>query len=73
MDEPESSYPMNLETITQKQLNELEQQIRQLMGTMKKAKLQNSPFFESLQTLAQELETARHKHFDEVNSEYSSY
>ena len=64
---------MNLEAITRKQSNDLEQQIRQLMVTMRKARLHESSYFESLQTLAQELEKVRHEQFDDTNSEYSSY
>jgi hypothetical protein len=64
---------MNLETISRKQLNALEQQTRQLLGTLKSAKLQSEPLFESLQQLARELEQVRHERFDETNSEYHTY
>ena len=64
---------MNLENIPRKQLNSLEQQARQLMGTMRKARLQNDPLFESLQMLSQALEKMRHEQFDEANSEYHTY
>ena len=64
---------MNLENMSRKQLNELEQQTRQLMVTMRKARLQDEPLFESLQTLAQALEKIRHEQFDETNSEYHTF
>ena len=64
---------MNLDNISRKQSNDLEQQARQLIDTMRKAKLQSEPLFESLQTLAQTLEKMRHGQFDETNSEYHTY
>ena len=64
---------MNLETVSRKQLNDLEQQVRQLLVTMRSAKLQVEPLTESLQELARELEQVRHERFDEANSEYHTY
>ena len=64
---------MNLETISRKQLNALEQQVRQLLLTIRSAKLQNDPLVEALKALAHELEQARCKRFDAVNSEYHTY
>ena len=61
---------MNLENLSRKQLNDLELQSRQLIETMRKAKLQTDSLFESLQTLTQELEKMRHEQFDEAKSEY---
>ena len=54
-------------------MNALEQQIRQLLGTLRSAKLQDDPLFESLQHLARELEQVRHERFDEANTEYHTY
>jgi hypothetical protein len=64
---------MKLENISRKQLNELEQQARQLMETMRKARLLDEPLFDALQTLAQALEKIRHEQFDQANSEYHTY
>ena len=64
---------MHLETITRKQQNELEQQIRQLLVTLRRTHLHDNPLFVSLQELAQELEQIRHGRFDEANSEYRTY
>lgn len=64
---------MNLETVPQKHLNELERQVRELMATMKKAKLQNEPLVETLKLFEQVLEETRRKRFDAVNSQYKSY
>ncbi|MBZ0304084.1 MAG: hypothetical protein K8J31_30385 [Anaerolineae bacterium] len=64
---------MNLESISRKQLNELEHCVRELLVTMRKAKLQNDPLAESLQALEQQLGEARRERFDEANPEYHTY
>ncbi len=64
---------MNLENLSRKQLNDLELQSRQLIETMRKARLQDDPLFESLDMLTQKLEKMRHEQFDEANSEYHTY
>ena len=64
---------MNLENLSRKQLNDLELQSRQLIETMRKARLQDDPLFESLDMLTQKLERMRHEQFDEANSEYHTY
>jgi ribosomal 50S subunit-associated protein YjgA (DUF615 family) len=64
---------MSLETISRKQLNDLEQQVGQLLVTIRRAKLENIPLIEALQKLEQELEQSRHERFDAANSEYQSY
>ena len=64
---------MNLDTISRKQLNDMEQQVKQLLGTIKRAKLENEPLVEALQQLEQELEEARHEQFDAINSEFHTY
>ena len=64
---------MNLENLTRKQLNELEHCVRELLLTMRKAKLQTDPLVESLKALEQELGKARRDQFDSKNSEYHTY
>ncbi len=64
---------MNLETLTRKQLNDIEHCVRELLLTMRKAKLQNDPLVESLKVLEQDLGKARREQFDATNSEYNSY
>ena len=64
---------MNLETISLKQVNELEYRVRELLIAMRKAKLQNDPLAESLKLLEQELGKARCERFDAANSEYQAY
>ena len=64
---------MNLETISRKQLNEVERCVRELLGTMRKAKLQNDPLVESLKLLEQELGEVRRERFDKANPEFQTY
>jgi predicted nucleic acid-binding Zn-ribbon protein len=64
---------MNLDTISRKQLNDLEQQVKQLLGTIHRAKLENIPLVEALQQLEHELEEARRAQFDSINSEFHTY
>ena len=64
---------MNLETLSQKQLNELEYCVRELLGTMRKAGLRNGPLVESLKLLEQELGENRRERFDAANPEYQTY
>jgi NAD-specific glutamate dehydrogenase len=64
---------MNFETISQKQLNDLEQQVSQLLTTIRRSKLDNEPLVAALQELARELEQDRQRRFDTANSEYSAY
>jgi len=64
---------MNLETISQKQLNDLEQQAKQLLVTIRRAKLENNPLVEALQQLEHALGEARRERFDTATSEYQSY
>lgn len=64
---------MNLEHVSQKHLNDLEHQVRQLVVTMQKAKLQDESLLEALKLLEHMLSETRRERFDAVNSKYSSY
>lgn len=64
---------MNLEGVSQKHRNDLEQQTGQLMVTLRRIKLENTPLIEALQQLALELELLRRERFDLTDSEFGSY
>ena len=64
---------MNLENLSQKQLNELERRVSELLNTMRKARLQNDPLIEALKLLEHELGETRRERFDAANSEYHTY
>jgi Zn-dependent M16 (insulinase) family peptidase len=64
---------MNFENVPQKHMNELELLVRELLAVMRKAKLQNESLEQALRQFEQELEDARRKRFDAVNSEYHTY
>jgi hypothetical protein len=67
--EQESPYRKNLETISRKQRNDLEQQVRQLLATMRKAKLENDSLVEALKQMEHDLEQIRRTSFDATNPE----
>ena len=64
---------MNLEPVSSKHINELEQLVTQLLATMRNAKLNEDPVYASLQALEQNLGQSRRDRFDETHAEYSSY
>lgn len=64
---------MELETISAKLLNELEQHIREVLVTLRKAKLQHEPIALSLYELEQEIGRVRRERFDARNTEYKAY
>ncbi len=64
---------MNLETVSRKDLNEMERLSRDLLALLRKAKLQNEPLAESLHAFETELGNMRRERFDEVNPGYRGY
>jgi hypothetical protein len=64
---------MNFESTSHTQLNALEHQVRDLLVALKKAKIENKPLTEALQSFEQMLGADRRERFDAVNSEYKSY
>lgn len=64
---------MDLDSLTPKHSNELEQMITQLLKTMRSAKLQNMPVYAALQELEQQLGEARRNRYDQNNSKYIGY
>lgn len=64
---------MSIETVPQKQLNELETHIRYLLVMLQKAKLQNEPVAELLRQFEVKLGEARRFRFDTSNPDYRGY
>lgn len=64
---------MNLENVSSKHLNELEQQLTELHATLRKAGLQGEPIVALLTELEQEIGRARRARYDAANPEYSGY
>lgn len=64
---------MNLETISRKQLIELEQCVQELLSLMRKTKVGDDSLRESLKSLEQKLGDDRRRRFDEANPEYKGY
>ena len=64
---------MDLDSVSQKRFNELEQITTQLLKTMHSAKLQDSSLYPSLQEFERELGDARRKRYDSNNTAYQGY
>jgi hypothetical protein len=64
---------MDLENVSIKQANELELLVKELLASMRKAKLNHRPLVEELQLFEQELGDTRRKRFDTAHPEYKSY
>lgn len=64
---------MDLNQVSIKHLGELEQQLTQLLKTMRSAKLSEEPIYSSLQLLEQQISQERRSRYDENNSEYHGY
>ena len=64
---------MQLETVSSKHINDLEQLALELMNVLRKAGLHNEPFAKGLHDFEDELGQARRARFDAANSEYASY
>jgi hypothetical protein len=64
---------MKLETISSKQLNEMERLSRELVTLMRKTKLQDEPLAAALHQLEVEIGKIRRIRFDEANPEYHAY
>lgn len=64
---------MDLENVSSKNLNELEQTLTAFQLSLRKAGLQNDPLALSLQEFKRELEQLRRARFDASNPQYSGY
>jgi hypothetical protein len=64
---------MELDSVSEKHRNELEQQITQMLKLMRTIKIHESPIYADLQALEQELGEARRKHFDKGDAEFGNY
>jgi hypothetical protein len=64
---------MDLDTVPQKRINELEQMTSQLLKTLRSSQLHRTPLYASLQEFEQALGEKRRSQFDENNSTYTGY
>lgn len=64
---------MDLESLSQKQLNQLELCVRELLAAMRKARVHDEPLVTSLKVFEDTLAKIRRERFDAANSEFSSY
>ncbi len=64
---------MNLDTISDKHVNELERLTRELLNAMRRAKFHDESLVTALQQLEIEASRIRRERFDEANSEFNGY
>lgn len=64
---------MNLDSLSNKQLNELERLASELRVMLKRAKLQDEALTKSLYTLEDEARKVRCQRFDEANPQFRGY
>lgn len=69
----ESESAMNLDTLTDKHLHELERLAKELLDVMRKAKLKDEPLAEQLHQLEIQAGNLRRERFDANNPEYRGY
>jgi ribosomal 50S subunit-associated protein YjgA (DUF615 family) len=64
---------MDLDTVSDKHLHELERLSKELLALLKKGKLTDLPLAESLRLLQAQAEKARHARFDDHNKEFQGF
>ncbi|HEX2908526.1 MAG TPA: hypothetical protein VHO69_16765 [Phototrophicaceae bacterium] len=64
---------MDLDSVSNKQLQELERLAQELLLVLRKAKLKDLPLIEELNQLVLESGKARRERFDAENTEYLGY
>lgn len=64
---------MNLETLSDKQISELERLAKELLAVMKQGKLNDEPLSKALQSLALEAGNIRCTRFDVANPRFRGY
>ena len=64
---------MDLESVSPKNLNELEHLLRELQVVMRKANLHNEPIAKALYEFEVQVGQMRRDRFDAANPEYSGY
>lgn len=69
----ESEPVMNLDTVSDKHINELERLARELLAVMKQAKVTDETLSRALQTLALEAGNIRCARYDAANPRFRGY
>ncbi len=64
---------MNLDTISDKHLHEIERLTTELLETIRKAKVVEPPLIEMLRALKAQAEHLRRERYDAVNPEFRGY
>jgi hypothetical protein len=69
----EGAERARLETLSQKQLSELERCVRELLAVLRKTRVADESLVETLRLLEHNLGEVRRVRFDESNPEYKGY
>lgn len=64
---------MNLDTLSNKQLQSIEQAALELLTLLRQAKVKDDPILEALRQLEQETGRVRRERFDVANPEFRGY
>lgn len=64
---------MNLDTLSDKHLHEIERLAKELLDVLRKAKLKDEPIAEQLHQLEIQAGNLRRERFDAANPEYRGY
>ena len=64
---------MNLESVPNKQLHQIEQLAKELADVLMKAKLQDEPLCQTLIELAKEATAERQSRFDEADTRFKGF
>lgn len=64
---------MNLDTLSNKQLQSIEQAALELLTLLRQAKVKDAPILEALRQLEQETGRVRRERFDVANPEFRGY
>jgi len=64
---------MDFNEVSDKNLHELERLSKELLESMRKAKLLDHPLTEMLRELQSQTEAARRERFDEINPQFKGY
>jgi hypothetical protein len=64
---------MNLDTVSDRNLHEIERVSEELIDTLRQAKLLDLPIVQMLRNLETQAEETRRRRFDEINPEFRGY
>jgi hypothetical protein len=64
---------VNFEAVNNKQLQDIERLAKELLDALRKAKLNDDPFYKELAKLVEQTEVTRRARFDELDTGYKGF